>query len=367
MFIDTTKIKVKAGHGGSGSMSFYRAKFVPKGGPDGGDGGKGGNVILVASHSESSLVDLRFQPNWKAERGEDGSGRQKHGKNGADCRVKVPLGTLVFDVETDQLLCDLTEDGQEFVAARGGKGGLGNLHFVSSTNRTPRQYTPGTEGEEFELELELKLIADIGLVGFPNAGKSTILGAISNAHPKVAPYPFTTLTANVGIVESKDFRFRRMTVADIPGIIEGAHENVGLGEAFLRHIERCRMYCYVLDMAGTDGRSPLDDLRVLRSEIHDYDEAMAKRPYIIVANKMDMPESEENMRLLKESEPEGTIIVPICAELSEGVPELLDILWEQLDKVPPEDEAVKRHILARHHRELKSPAALRGDAFDGWE
>lgn len=365
MFVDKTTIKVCAGHGGAGSMSFHRAKYVPKGGPDGGDGGKGGDVILCASHSESSLIDLRFQTEWKAERGVDGSGAQKNGRRGADCRIKVPMGTLVFDADTDVLLCDLKEDGQEFVVARGGKGGLGNLHFVSSTNRAPRICQPGLPGEERTLELELKMIADIGLVGFPNAGKSTLLGAVSKAHPKTAPYPFTTLNANVGVVDTEDYR--RITIADIPGLIDGAHRNIGLGEAFLRHIERCRMFCYVLDMGGVDGRDPLEDLATLRNELELYEPGMSKRPFLIAANKSDLPDAAENLERLRASEALGTVIVPLCAELQEGTAELVGIMQKMLDELPPEDEEATRRILAKHHRTLAEADALKQDAFSGWD
>ena len=366
MFIDKTTIFVQAGHGGKGSMSFLRKKFVPKGGPDGGDGGRGGDVVLVASHGESSLVDLHFQTNWKAEHGVDGSGQQMTGRRGADCRIKVPMGTLVFDKETDQLVCDLREDGQECIVARGGKGGLGNLHFVTPVNRAPRICQPGLPGEERTLELELKTIADVGLVGFPNAGKSTLIGAVSNAHPKTASYPFTTLFPNVGIVETDDYR--RFTLADIPGLVEGAHENCGLGEEFLRHIERCRMFCYVLDMGGVDGRSPIDDLRILREELDQYEPGMSARPYIIVANKMDLPESAENLAALKASEPAGTDIVECCAELREGTEALVSLLRSRLDALPPEDEETTRRLISRHHKGgLAEPEAFKGNALEGWE
>ena len=367
MFVDRAKIRVAAGHGGSGCMSFRRAKFIPKGGPDGGDGGKGGNVIITSSHRESSLIDLRFQPEWKAERGVDGSGQQMTGRNGADCRITVPLGTLVFDADTDELLCDLKEEGQEYLVAKGGRGGKGNLHFATPTNRAPREFTPGTDGETRNLELELKLIADIGLVGFPNAGKSTLLREVSKAHPKVAPYPFTTLNANVGIVDLPDYR--RMTIADIPGLIEGAHDNVGLGEAFLRHIERCRMFCYVLDMAGVDRRDPVEDLRVLRAELEAYEPGMSQWPFVILANKMDLPEAEENLKRLRESEAPGTDIIPACAELKEGLPELIDLLDQRLQKLPPPDDNATRRILAKHHRSLKSADELHGgdNSFQGWD
>ena len=365
MFIDKTSITVQAGHGGRGSCSFRRAKFIPNGGPDGGDGGNGGNVVIYADHGESSLVDLRFQPQWKAEVGEDGHGRQKHGRNGADCRIRVPMGTLIFDADTGELLCDLKEDKQEYIVARGGKGGLGNLHFVSSTNRAPRICQPGLAGEERRIDLEVKLIANVGLVGFPNAGKSTLLGAVSAAHPTVAAYPFTTLYANVGVVEMEDYR--RITIADIPGLIDGAHENVGLGEAFLRHIERCRLFCYVLDMAGVDGRDPLEDLKTLRKELELYSPGMSSRPYVIFANKMDLPGAEENLKRLRESEPAGTDILPGCGELKEGTAELILKFRERLDALPPEDEEATKRILAHRHVDLKETSQIRKDAFAGWD
>ncbi|MBO7742343.1 MAG: 50S ribosome-binding GTPase, partial [Victivallales bacterium] len=235
-----------------------------------------------------------------------------------------------------------------------------------SVNRAPRQFTPGTDGEERSLELELKMIADVGLVGFPNAGKSTLLCQVSKAHPKVASYPFTTLNANVGVVELPDYR--RMTIADIPGLIEGAHDNVGLGEAFLRHIERCRMLCYVLDMAGVDGRDPVDDLRILRKELEEYEPGMSTWPFVILANKMDMPEAEENLRRLRESEGPDVDIVTACAELAEGTAELIDLLQRRLDALPPVDEEAIRRVLSKHHRSLKTTAEIRGaDEFGDWE
>ena len=344
MFIDKVRIQVEAGHGGSGSASFRREKFIPMGGPDGGDGGNGGSVFLTATSGEQSLVDLKFQSYWKAPRGGNGAGRRQHGANGEDVYVKVPVGTLVFDADTDDLLCDLKEDGQVFCAARGGKGGLGNTHFVSSVNRAPRKAQPGLEGEARELELELKTVADVGLVGFPNAGKSTLLTAISAARPKTAPYPFTTLTPNIGVIEMADYR--RFTVADIPGLIEGAHDNVGLGHDFLRHIERCRIFCYVLDMAGTDGRDPLDDLKQLRMELDCYEPGLSNRPFVLVANKMDVPVAASNLERLRQAEPQS-VILPVCAELSERTQDVVDCLRRMLDELPPEDPEALMRILSR--------------------
>ncbi|MGI5923468.1 MAG: GTPase ObgE [Lentisphaeria bacterium] len=354
MFVDRVKIVVAAGDGGNGCVSFRREKFVPLGGPDGGDGGDGGSVILRASAGEHSLVDLKFQQHWSAERGGGGMGKRMHGARGRNCIVAVPLGTLVFLENSDELIVDLCEDGQEYLIAQGGKGGKGNSRFVSSVNRAPRTAQPGSEGEKKTLELELKIIADVGLVGYPNAGKSTLLRAISAAKPKTAPYPFTTLHPNVGIVETDDYR--RYTVADIPGLIAGASENVGLGHAFLRHIERCRILCYTLDMGGVDGRDPLADLESLRDEIGKYEEALLKRPAIIVANKMDIEVAAENLRRLREAEP-NTLIMPVCAELGEHTQELILTLRKMLDESPADNPDDLQRILAKrrsYHSRKKS-------------
>lgn len=324
-FVDRVQVKVKGGNGGKGCMSFRREKFVPKGGPDGGDGGNGGDVIFEATTGESSLVDLLYMNHYEGEKGQHGMGKQRHGKNGADVVIKVPVGTLIKDAEdTSLIMADLAAEGEQYVAARGGRGGRGNLRFVSSVNRAPRRTDPGEEGEERELELELKIIADVGLVGYPNAGKSTFLTEVSNAHPEVAPYPFTTITPNVGIVDYEDFT--RLTIADIPGLIEGAHENVGLGHDFLRHIERTKVLVYVLDMAGTDDRSPLDDLASLKSELEWYQEGLSERARLIIANKMDDPVATDNLAKLQETV--SLPVFPVCAVLREGVQPVLDHLRE---------------------------------------
>ena len=344
MFIDRTKIRVEAGHGGRGSASFRREKFVPKGGPDGGNGGSGGDVLLRADVGEHSLVSLRFKPEWKAERGGDGGSRHKNGAAGKPCLIIVPVGTLVFDQETRELLCDLKEDGQEFLAAKGGRGGKGNMHFASSVNRAPRQFQPGEEGEARDLYLVLKTVADVGLLGMPNAGKSTFLRAVTAARPKTAPYPFTTRHPNVGVVEMDDwFRF---TVADIPGLLEGAHQNFGLGHEFLRHIERCRILCYVLDMGGCDGRDPLQDLQVLRDELEHYEPSLSKRPSLIVANKMDLPEAQAALQKLQEQE-KNLEIIPVCAELAENTDAVIDALRQMLEQLPEEDEEQLTRLLAK--------------------
>ena len=316
MFVDRVKISVKGGRGGNGCVSFHREKFVPRGGPDGGNGGNGGSVVLKADVNEQSLIDLSYNRHYDAANGPHGKGKNMYGRNADNVVVKVPVGTVVFDEETGELLGDLETAGMELVVARGGKGGKGNAAFATSGNRAPRIAEEGTEGEERLLLLELKTIADVGLVGYPNAGKSTLLRALSAAKPKVAPYPFTTLHPMVGVVEYPDFG--RLTVADIPGLIDGAHRNVGLGHHFLRHIERTHLLVYVLDMAGIDGRTPWEDFRHLQSELELYMKGLSKRPALIAANKMDLPESAENLALLRDELSSEVIdIVPISADKCE--------------------------------------------------
>lgn len=315
-FIDKTQIRVKAGDGGSGSCSFRREKFIPKGGPDGGDGGAGGNVILEASTSESSLVSLVFKRSYRAKNGTNGAGKGLYGHKGDDLILKVPVGTVVRDLDSGEVIADLDENGAQAIVANGGRGGRGNIHFATSTNRAPRKFETGREGEERQLELELKMIADAGLVGYPNAGKSTLISNLSDARPKVAPYPFTTLHPVVGVVEYPDYR--RLTLADIPGLIDGAHRNVGLGHAFLRHIERTSVLLYVLDMGGVDGRAPWDDLASLEQELELYLPGLSKRPSLIVANKMDLPDAEANLAELKQRlAGDAREIIPVSVGLGE--------------------------------------------------
>ena len=290
-FVDRVRIHVRAGRGGDGVATFRREKYVPFGGPDGGDGGKGGDVILVGDPDTDSLLHLFYQPHHRAEPGQPGRRKQQTGASGADCVIKVPCGTLVVDESTGEPLGEILHPGQRLVVARGGVGGLGNLHFVSPTHRAPRECTPGEEGEERHLILELKLISDVGLVGFPNAGKSTLLGRISRAHPKVASYPFTTLHPTVGVMELDDYESIR--VADIPGLLAGAHRGVGLGHDFLRHIERTRFLVLLIDMAGSEGRHPADDYFTLRRELELYGRGLHERPFMVVANKMDQPGAEQ--------------------------------------------------------------------------
>src|ERR1700737_1646440 len=327
MFVDQIRIQAKAGDGGSGCVSFRREKFVPKGGPDGGDGGKGGDIILETDVHTDTLGDFFYRPLLRAKSGRHGMGKDMYGRAGVESVFKVPVGTVVYrysagtmnvsenETETSndspetpsaaqEILVDLSEPGQRFVLCQGGAGGKGNTHFKSSRNRVPRQFTEGDPGEEGDFLLELRMIADVGLVGYPNAGKSTLLGRLSAAHPKVAPYPFTTLNPLVGGVEFDDYQ--RLTVADIPGLIEGAHRNVGLGHDFLRHIVRCKLLILVLDAGGSEGRSPLADLGSLRRELALYDPKLSERPWMIVANKMDLPEAKDTLQLLRRRLPAKT-------------------------------------------------------------
>ena len=336
MFVDRIKVLAQAGNGGRGCVSFRREKFVPKGGPDGGDGGRGGDVILRADVHVDNLSNLFYEPIIKAKNGGHGQGKKMHGRGAVPKVVKVPIGTVVFadrsdgthtTYEKDAPVADLTHDGQEFVLCEGGRGGKGNVHFKSSRNRAPLQYTEGEEGEQGHFLFELRTMADAALVGYPNAGKSTLLGKISAAHPKVAPYPFTTLHPIVGVIEFDGYR--RASIADIPGLIEGAHRNVGLGHDFLRHITRCRMLLFVLDIAGSEGRHPIEDLQNLRREIDLYDPRLSRRPWRIVANKMDLPGAEENLEALRKRFPDIEV-VPISAAKSEGLTELKERLKEWL-------------------------------------
>lgn len=348
MFIDHIRILAKAGDGGDGVVSWRREKFVPQGGPDGGDGGAGGNVILVVDHSTDNLRAYHYDPKLVGENGRHGGGRRKTGRGGKTVVGKVPPGTVVYrssaattadavamerseegiDLEP---VADLTADGQRFVLCQGGQPGKGNWHFRSPTNRTPTEFTLGTPGEQGVFYLELRRIADVGLVGYPNAGKSTLLGKLSAAKPKVASYPFTTLQPSVGVVEFSGFR--RCTVADIPGLIEGAHANRGLGHEFLRHITRCRVLLFVVDMAAVDGRDPVSDLEVLRREIKEYDEELSRFPWKIVANKMDLEVAADNLAAFRLRFP-TTEIIPISADQGTGMDGLRQILDNEVGHRP---------------------------------
>lgn len=290
-FVDEAKIQIQAGNGGNGCVSFRREKYIPRGGPDGGDGGNGGSVWLIGDEGLNTLVDFRHQRHFKAERGQDGMGRQKYGRGGDDLEVRVPIGTIVINTATDEVIGDITADEQRLKVAQGGKGGLGNIHFKSSVNRAPRQSSPGTAGEERELKLELKLLADVGLLGFPNAGKSTFIRAVSAATPRVADYPFTTLHPNLGVVSvGSDQSF---VIADIPGLIEGAAEGAGLGIQFLRHVSRTRLLLHLVDAVPMDGVDPVEQVRAIEGELERHDPALLERPRWLLLNKLDLLPAEE--------------------------------------------------------------------------
>ncbi len=385
MFVDEIRVSARAGHGGKGCVAFHREAYRPKGGPSGGNGGRGGSVILEASHDLNNLINQFYQPRLFAENGEQGLGKGMDGVAGKDLIIKVPCGTLVWKLEspspeagdeptggsvdpddelsvplatrtretirttisvranqdeTDgedltseageipahpkgKLVCDLTENGQQFVLCKGGRGGLGNRNFATAARQTPRFAQPGEAGDEGEYLLELRIVADVGIIGYPNAGKSTLLTAISKARPRIAPYPFTTLTPQMGIVEFPDFE--RITVCDVPGLIAGAHQNVGLGHRFLRHVSRCKGLVILLDMAGTDARSPVDDYRSLLEELELYDPALVKRPRIVVANKMDEPAAEANLKSFKRKV-RKTAVIPISAAFDIGMTQLKEAL-----------------------------------------
>jgi len=328
MFVDTAKIFVKGGTGGDGCCSFRREKFVPKGGPDGGDGGIGGDIIIKTDLGEQSLVAFRYNQHYGAKHGGHGKGKNLHGRKSDDVILRVPLGTVVKD-EDGNVLADMDYSEMEFIVAKGGRGGKGNPRFATSSNRVPMESEPGVPGEERRVILVLKTIADVGLVGFPNAGKSTLLSAVSDAHPKIAPYPFTTLHPVVGVVDLGDFE--RLTVADIPGLIDGAHDDIGLGHSFLRHIERTKLLVYVLDMACADGRTPWDDFHSLEKELELYMKGLSSRTRLIAANKMDVPEAAENLELLKSDIDPNIRVIPISAKDGANLDDLIQSIRNALE------------------------------------
>jgi len=326
MFIDKAQIWIKAGDGGHGCVSFRREKFIPKGGPDGGDGGRGGNVYFEAVNNLDTLLDFAGKHHWQAQKGQPGSGNNKTGADGQDLVIKVPPGTLIYDTDLDLLLKDLNEIGVKVCVCRGGKGGKGNKAFATSVNQTPRNAEAGTQGQERNIRLELKLIADVGLVGMPNAGKSTLISRCSAARPKIADYPFTTIEPVLGIVELSDFR--RFVMADIPGLIEGAHTGAGLGHEFLKHIERTTLLVHILDIMPPDGSDPADNYRTIRSELEKHSKTLAAKPEIIVANKTDLdPDGETVEKLRKKLKSE---VHAISAVTGQGIRELSEFLWQKV-------------------------------------
>lgn len=332
MFIDRAKILIKAGKGGNGAVSFHREKYVNAGGPDGGDGGKGGNVIFQVDKHLNTLIDFRYKKKYVAEDGQNGSGKRCSGKSGKDLIIKVPLGTIIRDAESGEIMADMS-DYEPVVLAMGGKGGAGNQHFATSTRQIPRFAKPGAPGEMYWLNLELKLIADVGLVGFPNVGKSTLISVVSAAKPKIANYHFTTLAPVLGVVQvGLDETF---VMADIPGLVEGASEGVGLGHDFLRHVDRCRLIVHVVDVSGSEGRDPIEDFEKINYELKNFDEGLASRPQIVAANKCDMASEEQITAFEHYIEKQGLPFFRISAATTEGTRELVNAVWGKLQELPP--------------------------------
>ena len=333
MFVDRVKIHVKGGNGGNGMVSFFRAKYITHGGPDGGDGGRGGDVIFVGDESMGTLMDFRYKRMFKAGNGQDGGKRNCFGKDGESVVIKVPVGTVIREAESGKIMADITKHGEEKILIHGGKGGKGNQHFATPTRQAPRYAEPGRVAKEYDVILELKLIADVGLIGFPNVGKSTLLSMVTNANPKIANYHFTTLAPNLGVVEGR--YGDSFVLADIPGLVEGASEGVGLGHAFLRHVERTKVFIHVVDAAGVEGDNPVENVRKINQELEAYNPELMKRPQVIAANKTDIPGSEENVERLKEAyEKEGFEVFPISAATNKGLDELLTKVAEILKNYP---------------------------------
>ena len=332
MFIDYAKIKIKAGNGGNGAVAFHREKYVASGGPDGGDGGKGGDVVFMADDHLTTLIDFRYKRSYQAENGANGSGNRKTGKSGKDLVIRVPRGTVIKEAESGAVLADISGDGP-YILAKGGKGGWGNQHFSSATRQTPRFARDGYPGEDWEVVLELKLLADVGLLGYPNVGKSTLISVVSEAKPVIADYHFTTITPVLGVVRIDEEN--SFVMADIPGLIEGAGDGVGLGHRFLRHVERCRMLVHIVDVAGSEGRDPIEDFKVINAELEKFNPELAKCPQIVAANKIDLAEEEQLARFRAFVEEQGLEYYEICAPISMGTKELIRAVAEKLSDLPP--------------------------------
>ena len=332
MFVDQAKIYIKAGDGGDGAVSFHREKYVAAGGPDGGDGGKGGDIVFVVDDNISNLIDFRYKRKYVAEKGQNGGGKNCSGRNAPDLVVKVPRGTVVREIKSGRILADLSTD-KPVVIAHGGNGGRGNAHFATSTRQIPKFAKPGFRGDEYEVMLELKLIADVGLVGFPNVGKSTLISVVSAAKPKIANYHFTTLTPVLGVVKIEEGK--SFVMADIPGLIEGASEGVGLGHEFLRHVERCRLIVHVIDVSGSEGRDPIEDFKAINHELENFSMELAEAPQIVAANKSDMATPEQVERLRNYVEDQGLLFYEISAATTNGTKELMYGVWERLSELPP--------------------------------
>lgn len=360
-FVDKARIIIKAGNGGDGCSSFHREKYVSHGGPDGGDGGRGGNVIFYADDNMSTLLDFRFSRHFKAQNGENGRGKMQFGKKGDDIIIKVPVGTRVRDVASGKIIADLNKPGREKLVLRGGRGGKGNAKFATPTKQAPRYAQNGQRTNEYEVELELMTIADVGLIGLPNVGKSTILSVITSAKPKIANYHFTTLTPNLGVVKRYDSSF---VVADIPGLIEGAAEGAGLGHDFLRHIERTRLLVHVLDISGSEGRDPIEDYRQIRKELTQYSEKLTELPELITANKMDITGAEDYLEFLKEELADSNVeIFPVSAAAAKGFEPLLDRILELLKVLPSTREFEEDEIVEAPQYDWNFRIERDGDVF----
>lgn len=364
-FIDRVKIYVQAGTGGNGTVAFRREAHVPKGGPSGGDGGRGGSVIFVATNSLSTLLDLRYYREYKAQNGEKGHAKKMHGADADDLVIRVPVGTCVYDDDTGNIIADLTKDGQRAVIAKGGRGGRGNARFASSRNPAPKICENGEPGEKFNLRVELKLLADVGLVGFPSVGKSTLLSVVSKARPQIADYHFTTIVPNLGVVQVKDGR--SFVMADLPGLIEGASQGKGLGHQFLRHIERCRVIVHVIDMSGSEGRDPYEDYVTINKELGEYEYRLLERPQIIVTNKMDGDEAEENLKKFKEKLGDQKVF-PIIAPIHEGIDAVLYAVADALETAPDffNQEEEQESVLYTYKEEEK-PFTIHNKGNGVWE
>ena len=332
MFVDVASIKIKAGNGGNGAVSFRREKFVAAGGPDGGDGGKGGDIIFQVANNLTTLADFRYKKKYTAKNGEPGSGSRKNGKSGEDLIIYVPLGTIIREVESGAIMADMSTN-EPFVAAKGGKGGKGNAHFATSTRQVPRFAKDGTPGEEWEISLELKLLADVGLLGFPNVGKSTLISVVSEAKPVIANYHFTTITPVLGVVSVGEGH--SFVMADIPGLIEGAGDGVGLGHEFLRHVERCRLLVHIIDAAGSEGRDPIEDFNIINAELEKFNPELSERPQIVVANKVDLATDEQLAALREYFRDNGYEYPEMCAPIQHGTKEIVNAIWNRLQELPP--------------------------------
>ena len=332
MFVDIAKITIKAGDGGDGAVAFHREKYVASGGPDGGDGGKGGDVVFVVDDNLATLADFRYKRKYKAPNGENGKGSRCNGKKGQSLEIRVPRGTIIKEANSKAVMADMSKTDR-FIAAKGGKGGWGNTHFATPTRQVPRFAKPGMPGEEWEVSLELKLLADVGLIGYPSVGKSSLISVVSQAKPKIADYHFTTLVPNLGVVSMGEGN--SFVIADIPGLIEGASDGIGLGHQFLRHVERCRLLIHIVDVSGHEGRDPKDDFEKINSELEKFNPELAERPMIVAGNKIDMAEPEQIEEFRKYVEDKGYEYYSICAPILEGTKELMNVVWNKLKDLPP--------------------------------